>query len=152
MASQAVISIYIVHCSRSAKKYVGATHKTVIFRLGQLLSESRGTFSMRPIARAIRRYGVKAFSVELLAVATGRAQADSLERKYIFEFGTWEPFGWNAQSGGKSDFKISKVARLRMARAIRAATARRGPDNWERISQIKAPRIRPWMRVDFAAQ
>ena len=147
-----MISIYVVHCSRSAKKYVGATHKTVAFRFGQLLSESRGAFSSRPIARAIRRYGVRAFSVELLAIAADLAEADLLERKYILDFRTWEPLGWNAQSGGKSDFKISKVARLRMAHAIRAATARRGPDYWERISRIKAPRIRPWMRVAHSAQ
>ena len=142
-----MISIYVVHCSRSEKKYVGATHKPVAFRLRQLLSESRSALSTRPIARAIRRYGVKAFSAELLAVASDLAEADSLERKYILAFGTWEPFGWNAQSGGKRDFKIARVTRLRMGRAIKAATARRGPDYWERISKMKPLRIRPWIRA-----
>lgn len=61
------------------------------------------------------KYGRDNFKIEILAEVDNSNDADLLEDKFIKEFDTIFPNGYNMQSGGRVNFKISQLKKEKMS-------------------------------------
>lgn len=103
------------------KKYVGQT--TYFFPSGRKCgsntrwayhvykARNSDTNSCRALAAAIRKYGAKNFTVEIL-LKCRKEEADYYECKFIDVYNTLSPKGYNIDSGGSSNKKLSLETRM----------------------------------------
>lgn len=90
--------MYLVTCLENGKQYVGFTSKTVAHRWAKHV-EGASTHKFA-LARAIRKYGPKAFEVRTLATGMSREFALALESAAIRGLGTLSPGGYNLVTEG----------------------------------------------------
>lgn len=94
-------SIYKITNKASGKSYVGMTNTTVQARFTQHTRTSSTADTNSHLHKAIRKYGVDAFMVELIDVAYTREEASSKERFWIDALGTYGANGYNSTRGGE---------------------------------------------------
>lgn len=97
-------TIYCHTHIESGRRYIGLTKQTMERRWASHVSKSRSAKGGRwHFPNAIRKYGPKAFSHEILAVCDTLEEANRIEREKIVEFKTRDPeFGFNLAEGGGS--------------------------------------------------
>jgi hypothetical protein len=102
-------AIYLITHKKSGRQYVGQTMKRVGTRWELHVKEAKRGGATH-LAKAIRRYGEKAFSIETLETVSTRHELNVAERKWIKRNGTLFPAGFNAASGGSGNVKGTEVA------------------------------------------
>lgn len=101
----------IVYCytnNINNKKYIGITTRTMKERekshLYEAYNENSGTYNT-PFKRAIRKYGINGFNLDILHKDVTKEEALRLESEYIKEFRTYYKYkngnGYNATIGGE---------------------------------------------------
>lgn len=65
---------------------------------------------------AIRKYGYNNFTLELIDEADTKELLDELEKKYIQQFNTMVPDGYNLDSGGNKGYKVSEQTKLKQSK------------------------------------
>ena len=91
--------LYLITNTVNNKKYVGKTYQEVETRFKQHVSDSiRERNKNRPLYRAMRKYGVENFTVELIGSFEEQI-LEEMEVKYIEYYDTYKN-GYNATLGG----------------------------------------------------
>lgn len=109
-----ITGIIYKYTSPSGKSYIGQTIKTIEQR-AKYTGEGYKRCSV--FYRAILKYGFENFSCEILKEIQSetkqelKQKLDSLEQKYIQQYNTIAPFGYNIRSGGDDGYfsKCSQV-------------------------------------------
>lgn len=140
----------------NGKVYIGQSTKTLDKRIqGHINTAAAG--SEQPIHYAIRKYGVPAFIVEVIATAVSISELNSLEIQYIKQYDSRVPKGYNLKGGGdnhswhpESKVKASKAAKKRMiadkgaqfkAMQIKGQQAVKGTEPWNKGKKATAKAI-----------
>jgi len=93
--------IYVIRHKASGREYIGKTVRSLTHRWACHRYDAQlGSSSM--LYRAMRKYGVEAFAMELLAVATSSHELNDLEQRFIVERQTRVPHGFNITEGGET--------------------------------------------------
>ena len=92
--------VYKITNMITGMSYVGQTVQTLRERWVEHTSHAKTGATQSYIARAIRKYGPKAFVVEVLNVCLSHESLDSVEMFYIKYFNTKVPNGYNLADGG----------------------------------------------------
>ena len=96
--------IYVIRHNVSGREYVGQTVQRLSARMACHKWDAYNR-SNSVINRAIRKYGVDAFTMELLAVANSMIELDELEQRFIRERDTLRPHGFNILEGGQGELR-----------------------------------------------
>jgi len=91
--------VYLIRNTINKKLYVGQTCQSLERRWGLHLKAARGK-SRFPIHCAIRKYGSKVFTIVEIDRATSRKELNALEARYITEYNSMIPSGYNRTAGG----------------------------------------------------
>lgn len=118
-------SIYLLRNTVNGKVYVGQTTTSINARLASHAYEARRGKHNLPLYRAIRKYGIDAFSREELEVCFSKEDLDAAERRHIAEYGALDSAkGYNLREGG-SKGKLSPES------IRKGAEARTGPKHFQ---------------------
>lgn len=97
--------IYVITNLINGKQYVGKTYSTIEKRFKEHIRDSRkGQCQHRPLYKAMKKYGVENFIIELLE------KTDNLEKReayWIKKLNTYGKKGYNATLGGDGNPRIS---------------------------------------------
>jgi group I intron endonuclease len=93
--------IYVVTCAVTGKKYVGLTRMSIEIRWRHHLRVARERSSNAPLARAIRKFGARTFSIEALESNLDQEHLPIREMFWIEKLNTLVPNGMNASPGGQ---------------------------------------------------
>lgn len=92
--------IYIIRNDVNDKVYIGQTKRSIEKRFQEHTTLTEAKRSL-VLARAIQKYGADKFHVELLQDGLTSTEAlDAAEIRYIKEFGSVAPSGYNVTGGG----------------------------------------------------
>lgn len=92
--------IYIIRNDVNDKVYIGQTKRSIEKRFQEHTTLTEAKRSL-VLARAIQKYGADKFHVELLQDGLTSTEAlDAAEIRYIKEFGSIAPDGYNVTEGG----------------------------------------------------
>lgn len=97
-------SMYIyVATSPSGKQYVGQTHRSIAIRWKEHQADALDPSKdkCKALNRAIRKYGVAAFNVQMIACCLPWL-LDEYEEEFILALNTLTPHGYNIKIGGSS--------------------------------------------------
>jgi len=92
--------IYIITNIINNKQYVGKTSKDIQRRFNEHISKSKDENNIQPLYRAIRKYGIENFSLELLEECSLEESSEK-EKGWIESKKTFH-LGYNATRGGDS--------------------------------------------------
>lgn len=104
--------VYLLHCIPTDKYYVGQTvewkyneHGIIYYfgaegRFRSQVSEANSTGKTVPLLQAIREHGRQSFTIQVLALGL-ISELDAIETKYIEEYDTVYPNGYNVASHGR---------------------------------------------------
>lgn len=102
------MKIYCITNKLNNKKYIGMTKNSLACRL-------RGHRKSGTMKDIIKEHGAENFFIVCLEETTDKDKASFLESYYIEKLKTYEPYGYNRQLGGKSNFKLSEIALKRIS-------------------------------------
>ena len=134
--------LYKITHTKTGKAYIGATITAVSRRINRHLQNAKnGKKSL--IAGAIRKYGLAAFTVEILARARSKRQLANMEIAAIREHRTLAPDGYNRTIGGEKygtrrGFHLSEEHRQKLRQAHLGMKA--SAETCRRISEGKRGR------------
>ena len=100
---------HIIYCYTNTvnnKKYIGQTNnfeRRKKEHINQSIYRTNGNYTQYPIHKAIRKYGIDNFMIEILET-TDHEHVDERERYWINEYNTVVPNGYNICGGGKNDY------------------------------------------------
>ncbi len=109
------MAVYIIHCNANDKYYVGKTIHSLNHRWQQHLNDSLRLD--HPIQRALRKYGIEAFTVEELSSSIDEVEISILERLWIILLQSNNSiYGYNLTSGGEgtSGYKHREETKQKM--------------------------------------
>lgn len=89
--------IYKITCKVNNKIYIGQTTETLEKRFNRHMGYQKDTHDTK-FYRAVRKYGVENFYIELIAQATSKEELDNLEEHYIQKYQAIEK-GYNTSLG-----------------------------------------------------
>lgn len=112
--------VYVATCSVNGKQYVGQTVQGTRSRWKDHLNQARNGRG-HLLAKAMRKYGTKAFSVETVGRAFSKEELDRLENSWIEKLNTRVPNGYNLKEGG-SNGKHSSETKMKMSASGRGKT------------------------------
>lgn len=109
-----VIQIYLIRNIVNGMTYVGQTRTGLKRRFQAHVDMAKKWGALRgPLAIAILEYGRMAFEIEILEEVESQEEADRAEARWIIEFGSLVPDGYNIRPGGAhapvSDFTKVKI-------------------------------------------
>ena len=105
--------IYILRNKKNQKCYVGQTTRKYHERLGSHLRRSRNGKG-HLVGSAIRKYGYSSFDVFLFFVSD--KHLDLMETEMIKRLDSLAPNGYNLESGGNKQKKMSESSKLKMSK------------------------------------
>jgi group I intron endonuclease len=132
--------VYLLTCSKSSKGYVGITKNLRSRMAGHVKDSSRRGYI---ISRAVSKYGVESFTVEVLSIEDSFMEAGSVEQALILDLGTLTPGGYNIALGGEGVTLTGDQEKQRMA-AVKRSYIRP-----EVIEKMKARDRIKWGNPDF---
>jgi len=100
---------YKITCLVNAKAYVGICSTSIIKRWTQHKHDAKNG-AKTPLHSAIRKYGDKTFSIELLALVNNWEDVCRLECEYIVKYNTLakNKNGYNVSIGGEGPFGVER--------------------------------------------
>lgn len=105
-------SVYLITCRTTGMPYVGKTMRTVEARWRQhLRSAEQG--KEWPLQRAIRKYGVDDFDIEILGESESEEALLLFESEMIAELDTRAPNGYNLTDGGEGPSGVMRSEETR---------------------------------------
>lgn len=129
--------VYLVTNTVNGKAYVGKTQKTMEYRQKGHFKDARSEGKL-PFHRALRKYGAKAFTWEVLNTSDRLFILNDLEASWIVLLRTKVPNGYNLTEGGEGitgyRFHLTKEARKKIS-ASRTGK-RTGPLSLEQRAKI----------------
>lgn len=129
--------IYLITNLVNGKLYVGCTRVSIARRWAQHCSAARKGSSLA-IHRAIRKYGVDNFKIEVLEVANTIELMLSAEIRWITSHNCIVPNGYNLTMGGEGvDFTVPAVRE----KLMQGAAKRRNDPEWHKACS-KGARLR----------
>jgi group I intron endonuclease len=105
--------IYSLKNKLNGKCYVGQTTQSVEQRLSKHMSAARCD-STQLIHKAMRKYGIKSFHIEILGSYQNQKELNVAETKFIEELNSMVPNGYNLKTGGHNTV-YSEESRLKMS-------------------------------------
>jgi group I intron endonuclease len=131
----------------NGKQYVGQTTLTIQQRMAihKKVSKTRSY----PLYHAFKKYGLENFTIEELATCNTFDELNTLEQKFIIEFNTLAPKGYNLTPGGRKGThtqetrdKISAALTGRIfseshRAAIRLSKTKENHPNWQKHLRIE---------------
>lgn len=93
--------VYLITNTINGNKYVGVTQTTIAKRWREHKCAAKSGME-RPLYRAMRKYGIEAFTIEAIATADSVESLKTLECRYIADLGTFarNGSGYNLTLGG----------------------------------------------------
>lgn len=107
--------IYKITNLINGKVYIGQTKNNPLYRWHQHIKGYNNSNSI--LKKAINKYSKDSFTFEVIAKSDIIAELNSLERNFIKEFNSLAPNGYNLESGGREDYKLSEESILKMRKA-----------------------------------
>lgn len=106
--------IYRATRNADGKAYIGQTVDPLPVRIARHMSYGDG-----PFARALRKYGIEAFTIAVVDRAASRNELDQKEREWIARTNCLAPHGFNLTEGGggTSGWTASAETRARVRAA-----------------------------------
>lgn len=94
--------VYLVKHINSMKPYVGITMGTLDERWGQHVDKAMSDKQLNhdSLHFSIRKDGANAFSQEIIAKASSPGELSDLEKKYVTQYDSLAPNGYNLNKGG----------------------------------------------------
>ncbi len=130
------------HTSPSGKVYIGITKKKATYRWANGL----GYKTSPHFWSAIQKYGWENITHEILIDGISKEDACAEERRLIAELNATDPtFGYNQKSGGELGSSLSKEARAKLSRSLKAFYA----NNPQAVEEI-ARRVTGFRHTDEA--
>lgn len=123
-----VFTIYCVTNKVNGKRYVGQTVGTVESRWQQHVSTSKQQNGCPLLGKAIRKYGRDAFTREIVETVSDQKSADESEKKWICQFQSLVPNGYNLDEGGDSGGARHESTKLLIGNAIRKYRREASPE------------------------
>ena len=124
--------IYVITNTVNGKQYIGQTINALDLRWRDHVWYAQSGFN-RPLPRAIRKYGVKAFVINQIDAAKTPEELNEKEVYHITQLKTLSPNGYNLTSGGDS-FTISEETRRKISQSTVIAMT---PEVCAKISAAK---------------
>ena len=111
--------VYLITNTINGNKYVGVTQTTIAKRWREHKCAAKSGMD-RPLYRAMRKYGVEAFVIEVVATADSVESLKALECRYIADLGTFarNGSGYNLTLGGDGLEKMNTPKGEQSVRAI----------------------------------
>ncbi len=98
--------VYMIRNRVNGKAYIGQTVRKLRQRLSHhKCAAKRGSLS--PVHSAIRKYGLGAFVIEVLASAKSLLRLNALEEHFISKCGTLSPDGYNVTKGRGNALRVT---------------------------------------------
>lgn len=135
--------IYLITCLPTSKRYVGLTRKGLHHRWRKHKGQAFNKNSSTPLARAMRRYGVDAFSMETLSLTDTYKEACEAEIAAIRHYDTRIPNGLNLAKGGGGGFPTSEATKRKIS--LKLTGKKRTPEQCKQMSEARRryPSCRP---------
>lgn len=108
--------IYCITNKINGKKYIGQTTNIKDRLTSHFIRKNKN--SKTQINKAIKKYGKENFDFEIVAKAYDGQELLDLEIKYIKEYNTLQPIGYNIQNGGIISYSKTKEAREKLSKSI----------------------------------
>lgn len=99
------------------KQYIGQTIRSINTRWKQHVYDAKALRNNSYLYQAIRKYGAEKFVIKELATADTIEELNELEIKYIKEYNTLVPKGYNLDSGGRNK-KLHSITKGRISKAL----------------------------------
>lgn len=115
------VLVYKLTCGVSGKAYVGITARALDTRWLEHCQRARQGQRNSRLYDAMRKYGLDAFSREVIATADTEDEARSLERAFILELRTYES-GYNANEGGCGWLSVPESVRRKSSETQKGRT------------------------------
>lgn len=108
--------VYLLTCQPTGKQYVGIAKNSAEQRFKKHCSVARRGSDLL-LHSAIRKYGASNFTLATIAFVDTWNEAQNMERKFISEYDTLTPAGFNMTHGGEGtvDYKHTDAARASMS-------------------------------------
>ena len=113
----------------SGRSYIGQTIQDPVKRMTEHITGSKRSPKEHHFHNALKKYGVEAFTFEVIATASTLEELNLLECKYVDQFDAINN-GFNLQQAGNNKLH-SEESKKRMSEAQKAAHARRRANNTE---------------------
>jgi group I intron endonuclease len=108
--------VYLIKNNLNGKCYVGQTSQKRIERRWQAHCSLKKNIKYQPLIKlAINKYGKENFTFSVLAICTTKEELDRLERKYITEYNSISPNGYNLMTGGTSGYEFHEETKQKMS-------------------------------------
>ena len=129
-----ICQIYIIRNSANEKVYIGQTWRSlaVRWRAHLIPSTVNGCIKLR---RAIKKYGVENFYIELLTICHSQEMANELEKHYIHLFDSIKS-GYNVLEGGGFSRKGTKHSRKTKKKMSKARKGEGNSNSILTVSQV----------------
>jgi len=103
------------------------------------MAEHKNRCDDNRIHRTIQHYGWGNFEIDIIDVYSKRIDADTAEMRYIKEYNTLSPNGYNLTAGGETKKQISQETRDKMSKSQKERAAR--PEDLKRRAEISKKRF-----------
>ena len=125
---------YVITNTINGKQYVGITRQSVAMRWKWHVSSAR-TDRQHAICRAIRKYGVKAFTIAEVAEGASWDELCETEKTLIFIYATRAPRGYNLTDGGQGGKGVSQSLEARKKISVAVRGRKLSSETKEKISK-----------------
>lgn len=106
-------SIYIIHNTINDKKYIGQTIKTIEQRFYRHCHDGRTMI----ICKAIKKYGMENFRVELIETTDNLEQSNAKEVFWCNFYKSFSPTGYNLKAGGRKYSSLSEETKRKISQS-----------------------------------
>lgn len=109
--------IYLITNQLNGKQYVGQTVQSLEKRWKRHCWESTLNRNSMAITKAIALHGSENFSIEVLEECKNQVELNATEQKFIVQFNTLTPHGYNLTAGGNSKGYLSEETKRKISAA-----------------------------------
>ena len=127
--------IYLIKNNLNNKHYVGQTTQSRVERRWQSHCHLKKKLKNPPlIGLAISKYGKENFTFTVIAMCSSQSELDELEKKYINEYNSLAPNGYNLMDGGATgyvfhDETLEKMSKAKLGKSLPEDTKKKMSDS-----------------------
>jgi group I intron endonuclease len=136
--------IYKFTHKESGKSYIGQTTQDPNRRRLEHIADSRHSTRTYHFHNALRKYGIDAFTFEVIVEATSLVDLNNLEEKFVEQFDCYQN-GYNIRKAGGNKLHAEE-SKKRMSESQKAAHARRKAEGKDTF--VKTKKTSGWLWTD----